>query len=1040
MRSVNGLPLMTRLLSVAAALLFLLVVIHPSVKAQNFPNGFNFVLPPFDSTSQQFLPVFPARAIVNEQAVTIGPDGHFTVAGKPVRFFGVNIVADAAFPEKTLAFSIAGRLRKMGINLVRFHHMDNPWSSGSLFEQGSDTRHLNPTTLDRLEYFLTALKTNGIYADMNLHVSRTVNRKDGVPDADSIQEFGKGVCFFDPQLLSLHKEYARQLLTHTNPYTGLSLVHEPGMAMVEITNENSLYSYWRSGKLKPFAAGGALTVRHVRLLDSLWNRSLANVYGATDALSAAWAGGAQADGPEQVMNGSFEADPFPGPWSLEMHAPAAGVTVRDTGGTQGGVHCALVHVTAGDGTDWHLQFKQTGLTIQKDSVYIVRFDARADSSRTISVTVMQESSPWTWYAGTSLTLGTAWQSYLFTFRASVTDIKGVRLSFGLGNAAGDYRFDNISMVTTGFKGLLPGETIEDGTVGRMDFSTCPGFSDQRVKDMTEFYMNLQNNYYDQMYLYLKDTLGVTAPVVGTALNYGLPDRAVQSRLDFTDNHAYWDHPSFPGEPWSATDWTITNQPLVFETNGSTMGYLMRGIAVNGKPFTISEYNHGYPNQYQPEAVLFLTAYSAFQDADALMFFDYNGTTDWQTDWINGYFDIHRNSAMMSLIPSCAAAFRSGGIAKARQVLMLRSTADDVLLEPKVNPGPWSGPDIIPNTLPLQHGIRTESLAADASNISSMPPAPAPPYISDTGEITWDPDGLFSVNSEKFVGATGFLMNFKNKVLGDLTLVDASDVSTFTWISLTDSVLSRSGLSLFTLSTKAQNSGMVWDGITSVHDKWGTAPTTMYPVEVLLKLRVNADSIVVYSLSPTGAQQGAGVRHTPTEPNSFTILFSGRTEHTPWFGIETFGHGVPGQVQTETNPLPTSYGLMQNYPNPFNPSTRIKYTVGVASGESGPSGPGAEGATRLSLTGGERSRDSRSGGPEWQVAKEAGAGVSGLGTSNTKIVVYDLLGRQVAVLVDEKKAPGSYEVSFDGRRLASGVYVYRMTAGTFIQSRSMLLVR
>jgi hypothetical protein len=442
--------------------------------------------------------------------------------------------------------------------------------------------------------------------------------------------------------------------------------------------------------------------------------------------------------------------------------------------------------------------------------------------------------------------------------------------------------------------------------------------------------------------------------------------------------------------------------LVRESGGSTMGYLMRGIAMNGKPFTISEYNHGYPNQYQPEAVLFLTAYSAFQDADALMFFDYNGSTDWQTDWINGYFDIHRNSAMMSLIPSCAAAFRSGGISKARQVLMLRSTTDDVLLEPKVNPGPWSGPDIIPNALPLQHGIRTESLAADASNISSMPPAPVAPYISDTGEITWDPNGLFSVNSGKFVGATGFLMNFKNRVLGDLTLVDASDVATFTWISLTDSVLSRSGLSLFTLSTKAQNSGMVWDGTTTVHDKWGAAPTTIYPVEIRVELKINADSIIVYSLSPTGGQRDAGVRYLPSGSNTFTVLFSSLAEHTPWFGVKAFGHGVVGQVPAETNPLPASYSLMQNYPNPFNPATRIKYTVGGAG--------------------------------------ETGAGGSGLGASNTKIVVYDMLGRQVAVLVDEKKAPGSYEVSFDGGQLASGMYIYRLTAGSFVQTRTMLLLK
>ncbi len=974
-----------------------LVMFASAAHAQNFSYGFNFYLPPFDSTSQKFLPLFPLQPIGTTDVVTVDQDGHFAVGGKPLRFFGMNIVADGAFPEKSLAPSIAGRLRKMGINLIRFHHLDNPWSQNSIFEWGSDTRHLNPVTFDRLEYFLAALKQNGIYADMNLHVSRAVKVQDGIPDADSIQDAGKGVCFFDPALLSLHKEYARELLTHTNPYTGLSLAHEPAMAMVEITNENSLYRLWRDGKLKPFASGGTLMMRHHHLLDSLWNRYLAGAYGSTAALSAAWAGGVGADGPEQVVNGTFDGEPFPGLWSLEVHAPAAGVLTRAVDGPQGGVLCGLVHVTQGDGTDWHLQFKQTGLSIQKDSAYTVRFDARADSARAISVTVMKENSPWTSYAWTSVIPGTAWQTFSFTFHAPATDVGGVRLSFGLGNATGDYWFDNVSLVKTGSKGLVAGETIEDGSVRRIDFSECPGFSDQRVRDMTAFYIKLQNDYFDQMHAYLKDTLGVTVPVVGTNWNFGLPDRAVQSRLDYTDNHAYWDHPNFPHVPWSSTDWTITNQPMVREAGGGTIGYLMRGIAMKGKPFTISEYNHGYPNQYQPEAVLFITAYSAFQDADALMLFDYNGSADWQTDWINGYFDIHRNSAMMSLMPSCAAAFRNGSIAKARQTLLLRSTADDVLLEPKENGGGWGGPDIIPTTLPLQHGIRTESLAADASNTSSLPPAPAAPYVTDTGEITWDPGGLLTVSSPRFVGATGFLMNYKNKVLGDITLVDASDVATCTWVSLTDSVLSRSARSLFTLSTKAQNSGMVWDGIVTVHDKWGSAPTTMYPVEVLVKLRINADSIVVYPLSPTGAEGDTGVTYTPTDSNTFTVLFSGLNGHTPWFGIKAIGHGVPGQVPTETEPIPASYALMQNYPNPFNPLTVINYTIG-------------------------------------------GTGGQGPGVTDVSLVVSDVLGREVAVLVNERKAPGTYQVSFDGSGLSSGMYIYRLTAGSFVRSRKMLLLR
>lgn len=92
----------------------------------------------------------------------------------------------------------------------------------------------------------------------------------------------------------------------------------------------------------------------------------------------------------------------------------------------------------------------------------------------------------------------------------------------------------------------------------------------------------------------------------------------------------------------------------------------------------------------------------------------------------------------------------------------------------------------------------------------------------------------------------------------------------------------------------------------------------------------------------------------------------------------------------------AFALSQNYPNPFNPFTFIKYTIGVASG------------------GGQ--------------------------VACVRLVVYDLLGREVATLVNEPKASGSYEVSFDGSGLASGVYIYRLTAGSFVQTKTMALVK
>ena len=105
-------------------------------------------------------------------------------------------------------------------------------------------------------------------------------------------------------------------------------------------------------------------------------------------------------------------------------------------------------------------------------------------------------------------------------------------------------------------------------------------------------------------------------------------------------------------------------------------------------------------------------------------------------------------------------------------------------------------------------------------------------------------------------------------------------------------------------------------------------------------------------------------------------------------------------------VPHAYALLQNYPNPFNPATTIGYTIGGVAALSG----------------------------------ALSSGVEGRAYANVRLVVYDVLGREVAVLVDDRRAPGIYEVKFDGSNLASGVYFYRIRAGDFVQARKLVLLK
>ncbi len=102
-------------------------------------------------------------------------------------------------------------------------------------------------------------------------------------------------------------------------------------------------------------------------------------------------------------------------------------------------------------------------------------------------------------------------------------------------------------------------------------------------------------------------------------------------------------------------------------------------------------------------------------------------------------------------------------------------------------------------------------------------------------------------------------------------------------------------------------------------------------------------------------------------------------------------------------IPTGFKLYQNYPNPFNPSTTIKYTLPTPLNP-----PFAKGGNK--------------------------------GGFLVTLKVYDVLGREVKTLVNKQQTPGTYQITFDGSSLSSGVYYYRLEAGSFVKTRGMVLVK
>jgi hypothetical protein len=98
------------------------------------------------------------------------------------------------------------------------------------------------------------------------------------------------------------------------------------------------------------------------------------------------------------------------------------------------------------------------------------------------------------------------------------------------------------------------------------------------------------------------------------------------------------------------------------------------------------------------------------------------------------------------------------------------------------------------------------------------------------------------------------------------------------------------------------------------------------------------------------------------------------------------------IDPVSNNLPESFSLAQNYPNPFNPSTKIRFEI--------PKGT----------------------------------------AGNVQLIVYDVMGREIEVLLDERLTGGEYEVNFLAGNITSGVYFYKLITGSFTDTKKMILIK
>ncbi len=214
-------------------------------------------------------------------------DGHLAWPdGTRARFWGVNLLTVANYPTHELADALAVQLAANGVNLVRMHHADAPASGGlnPARKSASDPLFLDEG-LDRFDYLVSKLEAAGVYIELEIATNRAFTTADGVNDpGPEIPNGHKLLPMFEPAWRTAYLEWTKAWLGRTNRYTGKRYADDPGVAMVELTNENSLVMNWLTGGTE------RLPAVHRAELDRQWNDFLRARYPDDAAMAAKWTG------------------------------------------------------------------------------------------------------------------------------------------------------------------------------------------------------------------------------------------------------------------------------------------------------------------------------------------------------------------------------------------------------------------------------------------------------------------------------------------------------------------------------------------------------------------------------------------------------------------------------------------------------------------------------------------------------------------------------------------------------------------------------
>jgi hypothetical protein len=558
---------------------------------------------------------------------------------------------------------------------------------------------------------------------------------------------------------------------------------------------------------------------------------------------------------------------------------------------------AILRVRKPGTAGWHVQFNQPKLAVKKGVVYTVSFRAAADRERNISLGLMQAHDPWgNLGLAANLKLTKKPQSFSFTFIAADDD-KNARLNFGEMNQEGaEFRFGDLSLKTGGRVGLNEDESVENRNI------RVPKVAESRTlpaggrQDWIRFLWETERKHWTGMRRFLKEELGVKSPIVGTIVATSTPN--LMADMDVVDTHAYWEHPHFPGKSWDMNDWFVKNISMVDYPNDATVTRLAFQ-RVAGKPHMVSEYNHPAPNVHAGEGPLFVAAFGALQDWDAIFLYTYSHEEkNTKAGCIPAFFDIGPHPTIMANVPVASLLFRRGDLRPAKQSLLVPLPPEKEIELIAQTGHAWGVLPIERFGLDLKNAI-VHRIALDVSGKSTLPtvePVAKDAQTSDTGELSWrmpDKDqGVLELRGSKTKAVIGHVDRQRLDLGHGVSVIVGQTRDNWCTVSLTllegESFDRNPRRALLVATGITENTDMGWKdkAKSTVGSNWGKPPSLVESIAATVQVPRGAAMPAIYALDDRG-QRGQRIPATATDDGAVRFKI-GSPNGTVWYEIDYAG--------------------------------------------------------------------------------------------------------------------------------------------------------